>query len=885
MPRFFLVVIGFILGWQFFEWPLALILAAIAYAIGYLIERPNAAAPNWQQQFQQLQDRIQKLEFEVQQLRTQTEQTTVAEITAIPAPAPPPAQTIATVSGDNTSESTQSLALPGLFSKITLQLQAWLFGGNTVVRLGIIILFFGVGFLLKYASDNHLLPIEYRLCGLVLGAGVLLGIGWRLRLNNTAYALILQGGAIGIWYMTAFAALKLYQLLPEFITLSLLVIIGVISAYLALKQNARSLAVMGICGGFLAPILVANGTGNHVMLFSYYAILNASIFAMAWFKAWRSLNLIGFFFTFAIATLWGTLTYRSAFFNSTEPFLILFFLFYVAITVLYARHQPSPDPSSTDATLLFGTPIVCFALQGCLLQNTSYGLAYSAVALALFYWVLAYALRRHSGLKRIGESFTALGVIFASLAVPLAFDAHLSSAIWAIEGAGVVWISVLQQRRLPLAFGLLLQMLASIGFLIDGHYFGATPILNAGFIGGNIIAISSLFSAWCLQRSAHTPWPQAQNKLRIVGWLFVLGGWLWWLGTYAAEIDRFVSWQQQNQAMLLFALISSLIFNWIYWRGYWHTARWPAQVLPIGLVLISMTQMGYFLSHLVWPVALLVNYWLLHRYDKDRSMPRFTASLHLISLWLIMGIFVHDFNLIVNSHIPNGTWSISAWALLATLALLLLIKLGHRWPIHDFKLIYWLIGALPITGFLWLWGFDSALASGDTQTGFYLPLLNPIDLMQCVALASLALWLRQLKATWPDYPWPNRAIFAAAGMSIFVWLNAVLLRTLHHSQHIAYQFDALMHSMQVQMSLTIFWTVLALSLMLLATRQLRRDVWLVGASLLTVVVVKLFVFDLSQISGIERIVAFIAVGILLLFMGYFSPLPPRQERSGGQKSP
>ena len=54
-----------------------------------------------------------------------------------------------------------------------------------------------------------------------------------------------------------------------------------------------------------------------------------------------------------------------------------------------------------------------------------------------------------------------------------------------------------------------------------------------------------------------------------------------------------------------------------------------------------------------------------------------------------------------------------------------------------------------------------------------------------------------------------------------------------------------------------------------------RALWLVGAALLSVVVVKLFVFDLSRISGIERIIAFIGVGLLLLLIGYFSPLPPR----------
>lgn len=47
------------------------------------------------------------------------------------------------------------------------------------------------------------------------------------------------------------------------------------------------------------------------------------------------------------------------------------------------------------------------------------------------------------------------------------------------------------------------------------------------------------------------------------------------------------------------------------------------------------------------------------------------------------------------------------------------------------------------------------------------------------------------------------------------------------------------------------------------------------ASLLGVVVVKLLFVDMSQAEGIARIVAFIGVGMLMLLIGYFVPLPPR----------
>jgi uncharacterized membrane protein len=69
--------------------------------------------------------------------------------------------------------------------------------------------------------------------------------------------------------------------------------------------------------------------------------------------------------------------------------------------------------------------------------------------------------------------------------------------------------------------------------------------------------------------------------------------------------------------------------------------------------------------------------------------------------------------------------------------------------------------------------------------------------------------------------------------------------------------------------------VLALATMLVATRKGARIVWLVGATLLAVVIGKLFLVDLSRVGTIERIVSFVVVGVLMLVVGYFSPLPPQ----------
>jgi uncharacterized membrane protein len=146
-------------------------------------------------------------------------------------------------------------------------------------------------------------------------------------------------------------------------------------------------------------------------LFSYFALLNAGILAIAWFKAWRLLNLIGFVGTFGIGFAWGLRSYAPELLWSTEPFLILFFLMYLAIGLLFARRKllemsDAPEDDSreallhwsarkgdyVDGTMLFGPPLVGFGLQFALVQHLEFAAAFSALALGMIYMGLARAL-------------------------------------------------------------------------------------------------------------------------------------------------------------------------------------------------------------------------------------------------------------------------------------------------------------------------------------------------------------------------------------------------------------------------------------------------------------------------------------------------------------
>ena len=223
-------------------------------------------------------------------------------------------------------------------------------------------------------------------------------------------------------------------------------------------------------------------------------------------------------------------------FASTEPFLILFFLIYVGIALLYAVRREVALKHYVDGTLVFGTPLVAIGLQAALMKGTEFGLAWSAVALAAFYLAIAgWLARRRAHLGMMFEAMLALAVIFATLAVPLAFTGPTTSATWAIEGAAITWLAVRQRRLIAFGFGLLMQLAAAgayvVGTLAQIDAAHAWPVLNGAYIASVLIAVAGIFTGWRLHgRSEAGAWHAWMPQIGLVAGVWGLS---WWISGWA----------------------------------------------------------------------------------------------------------------------------------------------------------------------------------------------------------------------------------------------------------------------------------------------------------------------------------------------------------------
>jgi uncharacterized membrane protein len=408
--------------------------------------------------------------------------------------------------------------------------RAWLFGGNTVARIGLLVLFVGVAFLLRYVAEHTQVPIELRLLGVAVGALVLLGLGWRMRARRPGYAITLQGGAIGILYLTAFAALRFYDVLAPLPAFAFMAALAVLSGTLAVLQDARALAVLGATGGYLAPLLVSTGEGRVAVLFSYYLLLNFGVAGVAWFRAWRELNWLGFLFTFAVSGLWAVQRYSPLDYPVGQGFLAAFWVLFFVVSLLYALRQRGERRGLFDTTLVFALPLAAFGIQTRFTQGEQ--LAVAAVVAAAVYLAASTALlrRRDPALRLLTEAVSGIGVALLTLAVPLAASAQWTAAAWAVEGVALLWVGLRQQRTLPVAAGLALHAAGAVAL---AQALGRGELaLYAEFSGFTVnlavFAGCAFASAALLRRTAPASWGESwREAFAVAPWLAQLLAWGW----------------------------------------------------------------------------------------------------------------------------------------------------------------------------------------------------------------------------------------------------------------------------------------------------------------------------------------------------------------------
>ncbi len=748
-----------------------------------------------------------------------------------------------------------------------------LFKGNILAKVGVIILFFGVASGLKLAVDMGLFPVSVRLLlGAVAAIGMsIFGHSRAQSPEHRMFGLALQGGGLAILYLLVFFMLSRYQLIGPTLSFILFTLIGVSCILLAARQDGRSLAVLGISGAFLSPVLAASSGGSQTTLFSYFLLLNTFIIAVNWFKGWRELNIAGFVFTLVIGMAWAFRSYQPSDFPVSETFLILFFLLYSATPVLFNLFNAPGRLSWGDGMLLYGTPLAAAALQNHLLRGQDMTLAWNACLAGGYYLLLWWAIYRRPNAETVWleKSLLAVAIGFFTLAIPLAFNAQLTAAFWTLEGFGVLYLGVQQDRFLARLFGGAMQYLAGIYFWLHlGELQHALPVVNDVYIGCFIVVIAALSSALILQRSSNA---DSQRYAPV----FLYWGMAWWFVSGWEEIERFAAPAAQLPNWLALCVASFVALDWLGSRRDWHAMRQTALLLlPVAALAALQAFLGY--GHalygmlaLMLPLALAAHYWLLHRHDRDK-LPALNLERHALGYWLLLVLAGSELDWVAQQLAPGvGLWSLLAWGITGAAGILLSLRGVQQgsWPFAQQASAY--TGALqyPVALVLFVWLLTTNFTHAGNGSGLpYLPVLNVFDLTQLLVLFALWRWARSAG---------NNAVLPGVHVAAFLWSSTEAARIAHHWGGVPFTPEAMFHSSMLQATLSLLWTSIAMGLMIFASQRALRALWFGGFGLLAVVGVKLMMVDLASKGTVTWTLSLIGIALLVIAASYFSPAPPK----------
>ena len=583
-------------------------------------------------------------------------------------------------------------------------MQNWFFGGNLVVRVGVLVLLVGVVLLLRLLSDYIEIPITIKLIGIgIIGLG-LAALGLKLAKNRFAYGITLQGAGLAIAYLTTFFAYSVYQVLasvPSFIGLGIL---SAITIGLAVRQNALPLALLALSGGFFAPILTSSDIGNLVTLFSYYLLLNVTITIIAHYRTWKMLNLLGVMVTFGLAYYWGVTENLSAVIEAQRWSLVLLValhvLLYLFVVIRYAQqliaynvlneegltraysvHNINTVDNAhrannfyifpIDTGLLFSVPILAFGLFSVLLEDISNALTITSAVLALIYlsigWVFVQRSQRYA---LITEGMLALGFGFLALVIPLALNAEWIAFGWSVQGLALVWFGRRSLRAWSVLFGLLLQLL-SVAMLMINILF---TIKDYPTLALTISALSYLATMFIL-RASNSP-TTLDNSLNCVSQQNTTAA---SMSDATATVAQSLGISSQAAQRWLTSINSqSMVFN-LMWRS------------PVLIRLLTFTAMGWLLYVLVidfdqwfvsWQLATtallglamltsLVIYKAINYYHSWREIRQFSNGLLL--LFYAMLIFQ-----LPQKYEFSYQWTTFHWPIFITLLIGWLV-VGQLW--------------------------------------------------------------------------------------------------------------------------------------------------------------------------------------------------------------
>jgi uncharacterized membrane protein len=552
-------------------------------------------------------------------------------------------------------------------------------GENLINKIGIAVLVLGIAFFVKYAIDQEWINKIGRV-GIGIFCGIILiWLANRLRRNYHAFSSVLVGGGLTVFYFTIAFAFHQYQLISQPVAFGIMVVITIFAVTLSILYDRIELGILATVGGFITPFLVSHGDGNWLALFSYLSILNAGLIVLAYYKRWRIINFIAFFFTQIIYITWIISKIGSPDFNYQGIFIfgLIFYGMFLVMNVIHHVVRAS-KLLAFDFIILLSANLCFFGVGIDLIQSSGVS-QYSglfAASLGIVNLMLAYLFFRKSDAdKKFIYLLIGITISFLTIAAPVQLKGHYITLFWAAETVVLLWlyqksfINLLKISVLVVTVLMFFSLLMDWNAIYDDDKMIHTILFNKGWITGIFSSASLFFVYRLLTREADTfyIWGITNKLLRNI---YLAGSVLLLFSTGALEInDQF---QKRMPAtgleviyIQLYLTVFVLLLLFIIQKLKFAIHPFLRVTISFAAIIIYLFNFlgyqtieeavlnqgkfrGYFLADWINALLLLALIWNLIRFIRNNK-PVF-GKYWLNLTWIISVICV----IIFSSEIANG---------------------------------------------------------------------------------------------------------------------------------------------------------------------------------------------------------------------------------------
>ncbi len=751
--------------------------------------------------------------------------------------------------------------------------------GRLSIWIGSLSLLFAGYYLVRYSIDSGLLTKEVRLAiSFAFGAFLsLLGLylGSRIQSSgNERLAGAISGTGIATLYFASYAAVHFHEILGPVQGFALIICITIAAVFLALRLGS-AIALLGITGGLLNPLLMAPTVENTLFLYIYLLLVYLAFQILSFRREWVAIRFV------ALAGTWVWSLYLLLSFEQTgAPAGSMFFVIGVCISngFLLLHSQPNLSANSPLSRIRLAFSALSFVLglaQALIITSfNQFGTPDLALFNILALSLVFFAIRR----EREQGWLAGLSLLVVSLATIAQGDSTLpQQLLWVAPFGLLLYLaSFLKSTHSAFPKAWLLLGLGTLPLLLStlflNHFFRDFVTVPAPeqwlLLSISIFAIL-LVSAEVILRTSRpvalsTPYalvafitllcgfsqyPDAVWLPSIGGFLFLSLGLLWKSRPYPAH----------GAAVSIFGLITAVVHLPVFYLSGLHLIGF----LRFTSRNLSFTDLYGILSFLIAILVILIA-------GAERLNARLQRFLQAGLFTLVVFCVTTFFLVIFPDQISIGEVTLRAQDCLTTVLAGLAFVLILLIPNHSFgESVARTLGGLVVFRIIVLHLFAAGAAS---EVFFWNALLVQFGLPLLAFFSTICLLrARQLTSRLAPYQW----VAMALGL---IW-PTFLVRNFFGSDYLLSSFD----SPQELYLISLVWLIVALAY--LGFGLWRRSKVIYGGSLvvLLLTIAKVFLVDAGNLSGLYRIVSFLGLGLSLLFVGYFynrllsSRTPPESE--------